>query len=304
MTKHVLKKHVHGFTSVSNKVINALKKDLECLGLYLSLLSLPNDWDFYKSTLCTEYSIGIKKLERLLKKLRKFGLLDFAQIRDEKGRFAHFEMHIYDTEQPNISEEDIHLNENVTENVLAQPEGQNCRTVKTVGRIGEATKETSTKEELNNKIYSASDDAHSNDDEFKNFPFFILFWSIYPRKKDKKRAFALWKRKKYEERGQLICDDVKNRLANDPQWKKPEYIPHPSTYLRNDRHEDEITSGPGTTRAYVPSLSAKQEQEDYKPCTACQRPTRYCECGKTVEGFKRGLQACKDLMKKTLASVN
>ena len=129
MSKFVLRKRCSGFTVISNNVIAVLKDDPFCLGVYAYLLSLPNDWEFYKTELAKTFKCGIKKLEAHLKRLRSHGLVDFGQERNEKGQFERFTLDIFDTEQP------------------ISPVGQNCRTVKTVGRSGEATKKEVTKKE-------------------------------------------------------------------------------------------------------------------------------------------------------------
>lgn len=67
------------------------------------------------------------------------------------------------------------------------------------------------------------------------------FWSVYPRKKDKKRAEAIWTKESLETEADLIIQDVKGRLLNDTNWKTEQYIPHPSNYLKFERWKDEIT---------------------------------------------------------------
>jgi len=137
MSKHILRKRSIGFTTLSNPVIAILSNDLGVLGLYTYLLSKPDNWDFYKTKICSDCKIGIKKLDRYLKRLNFHGLVQYGQERNEKGRFEKFFIDIYDTETP-IS----------IINEQKQPVGQNCRTVKTVGRSGEAIKEEVIKEEI------------------------------------------------------------------------------------------------------------------------------------------------------------
>lgn len=150
MSKIILKKRVHGFTIVSNNVIFVLKNNLEALGFYLYLLSLPDEWEFYKTVLAKECSIGIKKVDKLLRVLKDFGLVKYGQERNEKGRFERFFLEIYDVEQINEPK---------------SPDGNFCRTVETVGRIGEAIKEEVIKKEsfsLKNKYKSFYKDNEKN----------------------------------------------------------------------------------------------------------------------------------------------
>lgn len=68
------------------------------------------------------------------------------------------------------------------------------------------------------------------------------FWKIYPRKVSKKTAVKIWISLK-------VTGDLFNRIVvslekqkKSPQWSKNngEYIPHPTTWLRQERWEDEI----------------------------------------------------------------
>ncbi len=224
MSKFILRKRTSGFTTVSNNVIHVLKGNLEVLGLYLYLLSLPDDWEFYKTHLCKEFSIGIKKLEKLLKILSSFELVQYGQKRNEKGQYETFYIDIYDTETIKI---------NKLEN--SSPVGQNCRTVKADGRSGEATKEVLQNKQLlkNKENISCS----SKSDEPK---FFDEFWKAYPRKQKKKDTQKIWKNKKYDGISKILIDDVLKRINSDWKGKNKEFIPLPSSYLNGERWTDEI----------------------------------------------------------------
>lgn len=140
MSKFVLRKRTSGFTTVSNNVIHVLKGNLPALALYVYLLSLPDNWEFYKTQICKECKIGIVKLEKLLKILASFELIQYGQKRNEKGQFSAFYIDIYDLES--IKNKDLEE---------TSPECQNSRTVKTVERSGEAIKEVLQNKNLKNK---------------------------------------------------------------------------------------------------------------------------------------------------------
>lgn len=67
------------------------------------------------------------------------------------------------------------------------------------------------------------------------------FWSAWPkgRRRAKKKAREAWKRKRLDKRADEIIADVRNRIANDEQWKRG-YIPMPTTYINGERWEDEL----------------------------------------------------------------
>lgn len=72
---------------------------------------------------------------------------------------------------------------------------------------------------------------------------FDEFWAAYPRKDDKKRAWLKFKAiKNLEKVFPDIMADVENKKKSE-QWNKNggQFIPMPSTYLNNERWNDEDT---------------------------------------------------------------
>ena len=85
----------------------------------------------------------------------------------------------------------------------------------------------------------------------------LKFWSAYPKKIGKGAAFKAWKKIKPDtELGTRIVDSVLAH-ADLPAWKKDggQYIPHPSTYLNQERWEDELEE-------------VKDERKKWKPYNA------------------------------------
>lgn len=71
---------------------------------------------------------------------------------------------------------------------------------------------------------------------------FNAFWSSYPRKTAKQRALAVWKRKKcWNGEFDAIIAGLTAHKESD-QWQRDEgrYIPHPATFLEQERWRDEI----------------------------------------------------------------
>lgn len=81
-----------------------------------------------------------------------------------------------------------------------------------------------------NNIYSAFDAKKA----------FELFWKIYPRKINKKKAEEKFlKVCKNEETFNKIIEAVKLQTKT-AQWKDVQYIPHPTTWLNGERWNDEV----------------------------------------------------------------
>ncbi len=72
---------------------------------------------------------------------------------------------------------------------------------------------------------------------------FLQFWELYPRKKAKPIAKAKWEALTTEIQ-QLILKDIPKRVEGR-EWQKDdgEYIPHPATYINQERWEDSIEKG-------------------------------------------------------------
>jgi hypothetical protein len=87
----------------------------------------------------------------------------------------------------------------------------------------------------NNKRICASADARFPD-----------FWSAWPKgyKKAKPKCLQIWKRKKLDGKADALIADVSDRLGRDENWRQG-YIPNPSTYLNQERWNDDVTPPKG-----------------------------------------------------------
>ncbi len=69
---------------------------------------------------------------------------------------------------------------------------------------------------------------------------FEIFWEHYPRKVGKKKAWERWlKLKDPEEILEKIRIILPKQKKSD-QWQDERFIPHPATYLNQERYNDEI----------------------------------------------------------------
>jgi hypothetical protein len=69
---------------------------------------------------------------------------------------------------------------------------------------------------------------------FEDHPGFDDFWSIYPRKDDKKDAIQSWNKEKPDL--QVVMEALSWQV---PMWTEPQYIPLPTTYLNKRRFENQ-----------------------------------------------------------------
>jgi hypothetical protein len=87
---------------------------------------------------------------------------------------------------------------------------------------------------------------------------FADWWAVYPKKVKRKDAEALWRRRDFDAIADLLIADALNRAANDDGWQRG-YVPDPTTYLNQERWNDEVRAAP-TARAGPPAVPGKQMQ--------------------------------------------
>lgn len=70
--------------------------------------------------------------------------------------------------------------------------------------------------------------------------YFDQFWTIYPRKINKKKAKDVWIKNNLDLVINKILDDITERKKGDVNWiEGNQYVPHPTTYLNQERWTDE-----------------------------------------------------------------
>lgn len=78
---------------------------------------------------------------------------------------------------------------------------------------------------------------------------FEEFWSIYPKKAERKKAELKWKALSLAEQQQVLKDIPLRKLGR--QWKEG-FVPNPTTYLNGERWNDEIERS--VPKGHVPSI--------------------------------------------------
>jgi len=83
--KHIQKQD---YTVVDNACLRDPNLDLECRGLLITMLSLPDTWNFTGRGLAAILPCGKTKVFRLLNKLESAGYLKREEIRNDKGQIS------------------------------------------------------------------------------------------------------------------------------------------------------------------------------------------------------------------------
>jgi hypothetical protein len=112
---------------------------------------------------------------------------------------------------------------------------------------------------------------------------FADFWGAYKRKAgSKKRAEEIWRTKNLDLIADLIIDTVAARAASDSQWESKRFIPHPATYLGQERWKDdwEPNNPRGSTSAFrVTPSGLSSSQVDAENLRSLQRAQRQTSAG-------------------------
>ena len=215
------------YTQISNQVIHGIKNG-DAFLVWSYLQSKTGNWKVIKQNIKNMYGFGDVKLKQIFSYLNRCGLIRYVQPKCAKGTFAPVRIDVLSG--ANFDKTQAYIED--------APVGQ--KTAPAVNRTNgnnELLNKDITKErkEHNNNISSATEVAHTpSEDSFDEF------WKIYPIKKNKIRAKKIWERKKCSTIVTLICKDILNRLANEAQWQDIEFIPHASTYLNNERWNDDV----------------------------------------------------------------
>lgn len=84
---------------------------------------------------------------------------------------------------------------------------------------------------------------HSSNHSSNTCARFDEFWSAYPRKVSKAQCEAIWVRKKLDREADTILARLK-RFKASQQWQEERFIPHPSTFLNQERWRSEPPAAP------------------------------------------------------------
>ena len=71
---------------------------------------------------------------------------------------------------------------------------------------------------------------------------FEQFWERYPRKVGKKKCAQTWRSRKLDKHVDSIIEALNQHIEIEWQDRDKDKIPHPSTWLNQDRWEDEVTA--------------------------------------------------------------
>ena len=232
--------HNENFTLVDNSVLKNVNLSWETRGFFVYLLSLPDNWEFSIRGLVKQTGTSESVIRRLLTELKEEGYISLKKHTDKNGRIVKWTWDIYES-----GTETLHLRK--SPQVVKTTSGENhkwCEPHEVKPLNGSTTcGESDTIQSTNNNkvlnIQSTNTNKVLNEggavSEIEEM--FEQFWSIYPKKVDKKgslRAFKNIKKLKTVFPEILQAVEVQKKSV---QWQKDngQYIPNPTTYIHQER---------------------------------------------------------------------
>lgn len=224
--------HNEGFTQVSNAVLRNVNLSWEARGFLCYLLSLPDDWSFsikglVKQTGATEHTI-----KRLVKELQIEGYVVLTRHTNERGKVTKWTWDIYETGKKvqMLKSPQVEITRCGESQMVAEPDSGSTTCGKTA-----SIQITNINKELNKQITKENKQQGGVLSEVETM--FLQFWSIYPKKVDKKGSFRAFKNiPKLKEQFPGILKALEIQKESD-QWTKNhgQFIPNPTTYIHQER---------------------------------------------------------------------
>ena len=221
------------YTVMSNVHLKDTRLTLKAKGLLSVVLSLPSDWRYSVAGLASISKEKETSIKTALDELRENGYLVITKKMPNETQSGRIEYEWDFYEKPTDAKQEVKKQgiENLPlENLMLENQGQSNTNISN-------TKVLNTKELDISPISPLEKIVTTTELLFKEF------WAAYPRKDDKKRAWLKFKAiKNLEKVFPDIMADVENKKKSE-QWNKNggQFIPMPSTYLNNERWNDEET---------------------------------------------------------------
>jgi DNA-binding MarR family transcriptional regulator len=97
------------------------------------------------------------------------------------------------------------------------------------------------------------------------------WWVVYPKKVEKKKAKAIWIRRKLDPLADVLIEDTSTRPSRCSSWQAG-YVPNPTTYLTGDRWEDEPIKAKANGNGSISPLPINDDELEQWARVNHQRP--------------------------------
>ena len=213
------------YTVLNNGIFRDENLSAKSLGILAKMLSLPDNWEFSETGLCSIFKKdGRSSIRSGLKELEENGYLVRSRVRDESGKLTSAEW--------TVSDKPMLGNPMLENPMLENPMLEN--------RTQYNTKEYNTKEFITKDIPPISPKLEKDCSDLFN-----KFWAAYPKHIAKQSAVKAFEKLKPDEK---LLEAMLKAIAmqkESKQWEKDggAFIPYPATWLNQRRWEDELPQG-------------------------------------------------------------
>ena len=215
------------YTVLNNGIFRDENLSAKSLGILAKMLSLPDNWEFSVTGLCSIFKKdGIDSIRNGLKELEQNGYLVRNRVRDESGKLTSAEWTVSD--QPMLGKP-------MLENPMLENPMLENRTQYNTKEYN--TKEYNTKEFITKDIPPISPKGKTDCSDLFN-----QFWTAYPKHIAKQSAVKAFEKLKPDEKLLEAMLKAIARQKESKQWEKDggAFIPYPATWLNQRRWEDEL----------------------------------------------------------------
>jgi len=205
----------NNFTQIPNSWARDSRIGFRAKGILVLLMSHSDGWMTSLEEMAKQSNDGITAIRSAVEQLENCGYLIRTKVRDDFGRYRNAEWILNDPfESPSLE------NPTVDKPQVDKPTVEN-----------QTLKNTNIKE---NQL-----EEYKQNNKFIELAF-SQFWEIYPRKEGKGAARSAYLKalKKYPNSAKQINDGAR-RYAHNPAIPEKKFIPHPSTWLNQERWLDE-----------------------------------------------------------------
>lgn len=222
------------FTVVGNYALRDDNLSLKARGLLVTMLSLPDSWQFSENGLCSIFKKdGQSSIRSGLKELEEAGYLVRTRTRDSLGRVSSVDWTIYD--YPHVENHNV-----VKPNLDLQPQ---------LNTNQSKTKESNTDNKSPHNPPKGERAATHRRAKAPDYDAdgFAAFWAAYPKKAGKADALKAWNKLAPDVVLQEQMGKALEVQKQSQQWRKDggQYIPMPATWLNGRRWEDEAPQTQG-----------------------------------------------------------
>ena len=232
------------YTVLNNGIFRDENLSAKSLGILAKMLSLPDNWEFSVTGLCSIFKKdGIDSIRNGLKELEQNGYLVRNRVRDESGKLTSAEW--------TVSDQPMLVKPMLENPMLENPMLEN--------RTQYNTKEFITKEFITKDIPPISPKGKTDCSDLFN-----QFWTAYPKHIAKQSAVKAFEKLKPDEKLLEAMLKAIEMQKESKQWEKDggAFIPYPATWLNQRRWEDELPQGE-TDNVFLQMLQEEGQHEPY-----------------------------------------